>query len=105
MRYVPSYDDVDFLGTRTGRKVDPQTIVDVQLSLDLGDLAGERSPWNGFELRAGAFNLFDAGAAVRRSRRSHGLRSVARRSSAALRLLESRKKVLGVYGIRACARG
>lgn len=60
MRYVPSYDDVNFfLGTRNGRKVDSQTTVDVQLSVDLGYMAGERSPWRGFEIRAGAFNLFD----------------------------------------------
>lgn len=61
MRYVPSYDDADFFsGTRTGRKVDSQTIVDLQLSLDLSSIAGEGSPWKGFEIRAGAFNLFDA---------------------------------------------
>ncbi len=36
VRYVPSYDDVEFLGGRNGRKVAAQSIVDVQLSLDLG---------------------------------------------------------------------
>ena len=60
VRYVPSYDDVDFLGGRNGRKVAAQSIVDAQVSVDLGKIAGEQSPWNGFELRAGAFNLFDA---------------------------------------------
>jgi iron complex outermembrane recepter protein len=60
LRYVPSFDDVDLIGARNGRRIDPQTVVDVQLSLDLGELAGEQSPWNGFEVRAGAFNLFDA---------------------------------------------
>jgi iron complex outermembrane receptor protein len=60
MRYVPSFEDVDLVGTRTGRKIDSQTVVDVQLALDLGDLFGERSAWNGFDVRAGAFNLFDA---------------------------------------------
>ena len=60
MRYVPSYDDTDFQGNRNGRKIDSQAIVDVQLSLDLGIMAGERSPWSGFEIRAGAFNLFNA---------------------------------------------
>jgi iron complex outermembrane receptor protein len=60
VRYVPSFDDVDLIGARNGRRIDSQTVVDVQLSLDLGDLVGEQSPWNGFELRAGACNLFDA---------------------------------------------
>lgn len=60
MRYVPSYDDTDFQGNRNGRKIDSQAIVDVQLSLDLGIMAGERSPWSGFEIRAGAFNFFNA---------------------------------------------
>ena len=61
-QYVPSYDDVDLLGSRNGRNVDSQTIVDIQLSLDLGYIAGERSLWKGFEVRAGAFNLFNAQA-------------------------------------------
>ncbi len=61
VRHVPSYDDVAaFLGRRNGRKVDSQTIVDAQLSLDLGDMVGQHSPWNGFEIRAGALNLFNA---------------------------------------------
>lgn len=60
MRYVPSYDDVDFLGTRNGRNVDCQTIVDAQLSLNLGDMVGEHSPWNDIEVRAGALNIFNA---------------------------------------------
>jgi iron complex outermembrane receptor protein len=59
VRYAPSYEDVDFLGRRNGRRVDSHTIVDAQLSLDLGDMVRERSPWNGFEVRAGAFNLFN----------------------------------------------
>ena len=60
LRHVPSYEDVDFLGSRNGRKVASQTIVDAQLSLDLGEIVGQQSPWNGFEIRAGAFNLFNA---------------------------------------------
>ena len=60
VRYVPSYDDIAFLGGRNGRKVAAQSIVDMQVSVDLGKIAGEQSAWNGFELRAGAFNLFDA---------------------------------------------
>jgi outer membrane receptor protein involved in Fe transport len=59
VRYVPSYDDTVFFGGRSGRKVTSQAIVDVQLSVDLGKIAGEQSAWNGFELRAGVFNLFD----------------------------------------------
>jgi iron complex outermembrane recepter protein len=59
VRYIPSYHDVVFLGGRNGRKVAAQVIVDAQLSVDLGKMAGEQSPWNGFELRAGAVNLFD----------------------------------------------
>jgi iron complex outermembrane recepter protein len=60
VRHVPSYDDVEFFGSRNGRKVAAQSIVDVQMSVDLGKLAAEQSPWNGLEFRAGAFNLFDA---------------------------------------------
>ena len=59
LRYVPSYDDVDLFG-RHNRKVGSQEIIDLQLSLDLGYMAGESSPWSGLEIRAGAFNLFDA---------------------------------------------
>jgi iron complex outermembrane receptor protein len=59
VRYIPSYHDVVFLGGRNGRKVAAQVIVDAQLSVDLGKMAGEQSLWNGFELRAGAVNLFD----------------------------------------------
>jgi len=58
VRYVPSFDDVDILGARNGRQIGSQTIVDVQVLLELGALAGQRSPWSGFEVRAGAFNLF-----------------------------------------------
>jgi len=61
-RYVPAVDDVDIVGARNGRQIGSQTIVDVQLSWDLGDLAGDGSPWKGFELRAGALNLFNAEA-------------------------------------------
>jgi hypothetical protein len=60
VRHVPSYDDVGFLGGRNEKKVSSQTIVDAQVSLDLGEATGGRSPWNGFEIRAGAFNLFNA---------------------------------------------
>jgi len=58
-RYVPSYDDVDTPGHRTGRSVEAQTLVDAQIALDLSDVVGEESMWQGFELRAGVFNLLD----------------------------------------------
>lgn len=60
VRHVPSYADVDFNGRPNRRTIASQTIVDLQLSVDLGERAGERSPWTGFVIRAGAFNLFDA---------------------------------------------
>lgn len=60
VRYVPSYDDVDFLGGRNGRTIPAQAIVDAQFSVDLGEAVGRRSPWNGCEVRAGVFNLFDS---------------------------------------------
>jgi iron complex outermembrane receptor protein len=60
VRYIPSYDDVVFFGGRNGRNVASQAIVDAQFSVDLGKLVGEQSSWSGFELRAGAFNLFDS---------------------------------------------
>jgi iron complex outermembrane recepter protein len=59
LRYVPSYADVDVLGVRNGRRVPAQTIVDAQLSVDLGRVIGEQSSWQGFEIRAGASNLFN----------------------------------------------
>jgi iron complex outermembrane receptor protein len=60
VRYTPSYDDAVFFGGRNGRKVAAQAIVDAQVSLDLGKIVGELSSWNGFELRAGAINLFNS---------------------------------------------
>jgi iron complex outermembrane recepter protein len=58
-RYVPSYDDVNIMGERTGRDVHSQTLVDAQVSLDLSDIVDKGSAWNGFEIRAGATNLFN----------------------------------------------
>lgn len=58
-RYIPSYDDVDTLGHRNGRTVRSQTLVDAQLSFDLQDIISEHSPWSGFEIRIGVFNLFN----------------------------------------------
>lgn len=60
-RYVSPYDDVDFFGERTGRRVKPPIIVDLQLSFDLGEMAKvERGLLDGLTLRTGAINLFDA---------------------------------------------
>jgi iron complex outermembrane receptor protein len=58
-RYVPSYDDVDILGKRTGRSVDAQTLIDTQLTVDLSEVAGAESICRGFEIRAGVFNVLD----------------------------------------------
>lgn len=60
VRYVPSYDDAGVFGNSISRRVDSQSLVDLQLSLDLGQLATPGSAWADFELRAGALNLFDA---------------------------------------------
>lgn len=59
VRYVPSYDDVDALGRRTGRSVDAQTLIDAQVAFDLSGFAGAQSLGRGLEIRAGAFNLLD----------------------------------------------
>jgi iron complex outermembrane receptor protein len=58
-RYVPSYDDVDVPGHRTGRSVRAQTLIDAQVAFDLSDMIGAESAWQGFELRAGALNLLN----------------------------------------------
>jgi iron complex outermembrane recepter protein len=60
LRYVPSYDDVQAFGGRNGRRVDAQGLLDLQASLDLGKFAPQESPWNDFEIRAGALNVFDS---------------------------------------------
>ncbi|HEV8330222.1 MAG TPA: TonB-dependent receptor [Steroidobacteraceae bacterium] len=59
LRYVPSYDDVDLLGNRNGRRVSSQTLIDAQLVLDLGDMLGEQSIWADSEVRLGVLNLLD----------------------------------------------
>jgi iron complex outermembrane receptor protein len=58
-RYVPSYDDVDVPGHRTGRSIAAQTLIDIQLAFDLSDMVGAESIWRGFEFRAGALNLLN----------------------------------------------
>jgi iron complex outermembrane recepter protein len=61
VRYVPSYRDVDASRKDNGRKIDAQALVDLQLSVQLTEMVPEGSPWDGFELRVGVFNLFDDG--------------------------------------------
>jgi iron complex outermembrane receptor protein len=58
-RYIPSYDDADFTGQRTGHRVDAQCLVDAQVSVSLGE--GAASAWlKRWTLLAGASNLFDS---------------------------------------------
>jgi iron complex outermembrane receptor protein len=59
VRYVPSYDDVDLFGNRNRRQVDSQALVDVQVSANLGAIAGEGPLWRGMEIRVGVQNLLD----------------------------------------------
>jgi iron complex outermembrane recepter protein len=59
LRYVPSYDDVDVSGNRNGRRVASQTLIDLQLALDLGDTIGEHAPWTDVDIRLGVLNLLD----------------------------------------------
>lgn len=60
VRYLPPYDDEAAFGGQTDRRIDSQTLFDLQLSMDLGEFAMPGSPWTDFEIRAGALNLFDA---------------------------------------------
>ncbi|MDT9600171.1 TonB-dependent receptor [Sphingosinicella rhizophila] len=60
-RYVSPYDDIDFSGERTGRKIEPPIVIDFQLSFNLGEIAkADGGLLEGFLVRAGAINLFDA---------------------------------------------
>lgn len=58
-RYVPSYDDVDLPGHRTGRSVAAQILIDAQLAFDLSGIVGAESMWQGFEVRTGVSNLLN----------------------------------------------
>lgn len=58
-RFTPEYNDA-VAGTRTGRKVARQTLVDLQGSVDFGRWFGASSRWSGFKLAIGATNVFDA---------------------------------------------
>jgi iron complex outermembrane recepter protein len=60
LRYIHSYDDVDLLGNRNGRRVDSQQLVDVQLSADLGSIIGKTPLWQGIDVRVGIHNLLNA---------------------------------------------
>jgi hypothetical protein len=56
-RYVPAYSDT-LSGVRNGRTLPSQTFIDLQLALDLDEVT-DGSLLRGFELAAGAWNLFD----------------------------------------------
>jgi iron complex outermembrane receptor protein len=58
LRYIPSYDDTRG-GVRNGRRIAAQTFIDLQASVDLGRLDPSFGLLQGFQLTAGASNLFD----------------------------------------------
>ena len=57
-RYTPSYNDA-FAGTPAGRRVDSQTLIDVQGTVDFGRWLGASSRLSGIKLAIGATNLFN----------------------------------------------
>jgi iron complex outermembrane recepter protein len=57
VRYIGSYADTA-RAVPTGRTIASQALVDLQVSLDLGDMM-DRSQWQGCGLSAGMLNLFD----------------------------------------------
>jgi iron complex outermembrane receptor protein len=58
LRYISSYDDVNNLNALTGTRVDSQTLVDLQASVDFETVLG-RSAWTqGLKFTVGAMNLF-----------------------------------------------
>lgn len=60
-RYRSGYDDADVGGVPNGREIDAQTLVDIQVTIDLGKIAGSAfRPLVGAKLSLGAINLFDA---------------------------------------------
>jgi iron complex outermembrane recepter protein len=58
VRHAPSYDDLNAAGV-TRRRVESQTMVDLQASLSLESMFGEDSFWRGLKLSAGVLNTFD----------------------------------------------
>lgn len=58
LRYIPSYDDTRD-GVLNGRTIPSQTFLDLQLSVDLGQLMGGAALLRGVELAAGASNALD----------------------------------------------
>jgi iron complex outermembrane receptor protein len=58
VRYIPSYDDTRE-GVRNGRTIPSQTFVDLQFSVDIGQLIEGSALLRGVEFTAGASNLFD----------------------------------------------
>ena len=59
-RYVGGYDDVDFTGALTGRRVPSTLIFDLQAGIRFGDDGVRAAAWlDGFAFRVGAINAFD----------------------------------------------
>ena len=58
VRYIPSYDDTRE-GVRNGRKIPAQTFLDLQFSLDVGELMEGSRLLRGVEFSAGALNVLD----------------------------------------------
>jgi iron complex outermembrane recepter protein len=58
LRYIPSYDDTRG-GVRNGRRIGAQTFLDLQASVELGRLNPSFGLLQGFQLTAGASNVFD----------------------------------------------
>lgn len=61
-RYTSSYDDATTASERTGRAIPSQTLLDLQATVDLAGLPGQRARWlKGLTMRVGARNLLDEG--------------------------------------------
>jgi iron complex outermembrane recepter protein len=73
VRYVSSYDDADNLNVLSGTKVDSQTLVDLQASIDFETALG-RSAWTeGLRFSVGALNLFNKEAPFSRVGAGQGI--------------------------------
>jgi len=58
VRFIPSYNDT-LNGVRNGRRISSQTFLDLQLSLDLGQLIDDSALLRGLKFTAGAINAFN----------------------------------------------
>jgi iron complex outermembrane recepter protein len=58
VRFIPSYNDTRG-GVRNGRTIPSQTFLDLQLSLDLGQLIDDSALLRGLKFTAGAINAFN----------------------------------------------